>query len=303
MEQSQNGGSCIIETKIGGSAHGILLCTTEAKKPLKIHLHLKSEYAKKSTVVLITNHHVIPNIGYAKGCKIKYDNRNIKLDDKKLIKCISCCGENGILGKYEHVKIKSGEGDDCPFQLDFTILFLNIKLVTEQLKSLQFSFNYYFIRDITDLLKNNKLQCIQRASCDTITSCDLTLLKSQDEALNKILDNQEEEVEQYNNLATFTTEPQSEIVEGSSGAPIFVCESQSNQKELVAIHRLTVCFDKKVVMHKHTNIFWILLVTAIYQGTKHCISILILNYFRIILVTKIPTHSSSCSDTICGFIN
>ena len=293
-----------IKTKIG-IAHGILLCTTDVEKTLEIHLGLKCEYAEKCTVVLITNHHVIPNIGYAKDCTIlQSDNQAIELSGEVLIKCISCCGENGILGKNEHVKKKSGKGDDCPFQLDFTILFLNTsnrKVATK--RSLRSSFNYYFIRDITDLLKNNKLQCIQRASCDTITSCDLTLLKIQDEALNKILDNQEEEVEQYNNLATFTTKPQSEIVEGSSGAPIFVCESQSNQKELVAIHRLTKSIDKKVVMHKHTNIFWILLVTAIYQGTKHCISILILNYFRIILVTNISTHSSSCSDTICEFIN
>ena len=316
-QRKETGGSCIIKTKIG-TAHGILLCTTE-KKSLETHLGLKSEYARKCTVVLITNHHVISNIFVARDCTVLYGKEEIKLSNVEVIDCISCCGYHGILGKDEHLKSESRESGNCPFHLDFTILFLDnskYRLTTDSLRGLHFLFGYYKIKHITDLLKDNKLECIQRTSDGGIISCDLALSEKQNKLLCETLDNQEKEVDQYNNLATFTTKLQHEkISESTSGAPLFICEPESTSKELIAIHRLTDHIendDEKVFQelegHKHTNIFWILQLIAIYQGTKHCISILILNlvtynYFRIRLVKKISTHSSSCSDTICRFIN
>lgn len=293
-QREETGGSCIIKTKIG-NAHGILLRTTEDS--LETHLGLKSEYSRKCSIVLITNHHVIPNIFVARDCTILNDKEEINLSDKELIKCISCCGFHGILGKHEHLKSESGEGSDCPFHLDFTILFLDnskYRLTTKILRSLQFSFGYYNIKDITDLLKNNKLECIQRTIDGRIISCDLTLTEKQNKVLYKTIDNQEKEVNQYNTLATFTTKPQPEkIAEGSSGAPIFVCEPQSTSKELVAIHRLTeyiinpnddgnISQELVVNIHKRTNIFWILQVIAIYQGMQYCISILIFNFVALL---------------------
>ena len=287
-QSEETGGTCLIKTVSGGTAHGILLRTTE--NSLETHLGLKSEYARKCTVVLITNHHVIPNIVVARDCTILYGNEEIKLSGRELIDCISCCGYHGILGKDEHRKIKTGEASDCPFQLDFTVLFLNTskcRLTTESLRTLHFSFDYD-IEKISGLLgQTNKLECIQRRDDGRIITCDLTLSENQGKALY----DQDNEVHQYINLANFTTIPHNEINEGSSGAPIFAYKSETLTKELVAIHRLTEKTIRLVVSgdpfwnkpkersepvaQKNTTIFWILWVIAIYQGTKHCISILI----------------------------
>ena len=315
-QRKETGGSCIIKTKIG-TAHGILLRTTE-KKSLETHLGLKSEYASKCTVVLITDHHVISSILVARDCTIFYGKEEINLSDEGLIDCISCCGYHGILGKNEHLKSESRESGNCPFDFDFAMFFLDTskyRLTTNSLRDLDSLFGYYEIKDITHLLKDNKLECIQRTSDGRIISCGLILSEKQNELLYETLDDQEKEVNQYNNLVTFTTKLQREkIGEGTSGAPIVVCEPWSTSKKLFAIHRLTEYIkndDGNVFQelggHKHTNIFWILWVIAIHQGTKHCISILILNivtfnYFRIRVVTNISTHSSSWSDTICRFI-
>ena len=297
MEGWQHGGSCRIETTIG-TAHGILLSNTGDS--LETKLGLRSEYARKCTVVLITNHHVIPNINVAKDCTIRYGREKIKLEDVELIDCISCCGNNGILGKKEHRKIKTDheeEPSDCPFQLDFTILFLDTskyKHFTQQLKSLHLSFNCYDIEVIRNLLNNYKLQCIQRTSKGGITSNDLTLLEIQSEALNKTSNTQEEKVDLYNTLVTLTTKPlPKKIQEGSSGAPIVGYKRKQSIPKLVGVHRSRQTINieemkgnRKIEEHvehnHHTNIFWILWVVAIYQGIKHCISILILNFVTLL---------------------
>ena len=288
-QREEIGGCCIIKTKIG-TAHGILLRTTEGS--LETHFGLKSEYAEKCSVVLITNHHDISNIGIARDCTILNGNEEINLCDKDLIDCISCCGSHGILGKHEHLKTKSGEGNDCPFQLDFTILFLNTskcKLTTENLNTLHFSFDIKYISDLLD--RTNKFVLIQRTIDGNIISCDLTLSEEQGNATY----DPKNEVDQYNRLAKFNTKPHDEIKEGSSGAPIFSYKSEISTKELIGIHRLTenkvhktknsenfFQEESKPVVQKNTTIFWILQAVAIYQGMKYCISILILNFVALL---------------------
>ena len=291
-QREETGGSCIVKTKIG-TAQGILSCTT--KGSLETHFGLKSEYAEKCGVVLITNHHVISNIIIARDCTILNGNEEINLSDEDVIDCISCCGYNGILGKKEHLKSKSGESDDCPFHLDFTILFLDnskCRFTTENLKTLHFSFDIEYISDLLD--QNNILVCIQRTDSGNIISCDLTLSKEQGSATY----DPKNEVDQYNRLAKFNTEPHDEIKEGSSGAPIFSYKSETSTKELLGIRRVTenevyktnvseknfrkLKEEIKPVAQKNTTIFWILQAVAIYKGMKYYISILILNFVALL---------------------
>ena len=77
----------------------------------------------RGQLYLTTCHHVIPSKRESYGwkgsiCAEGSGKPFIKLHEGNIGKCISCCGENGILGEYEHFK------GHCPFDLDFILLEL-----------------------------------------------------------------------------------------------------------------------------------------------------------------------------------
>lgn len=74
---------------------------------------------QRGQLYLLTCHHVIPSRRESFGWKVYTEGMEIILDEDIVSKGISCCGEDGILGKSGHFR------GDCPFDLDFMLLELN----------------------------------------------------------------------------------------------------------------------------------------------------------------------------------